>query len=96
MGTLVGPSRIIDALSLYGHFWNPRFLFVDGPLRSTEATWLVGVFLLPLAGLLIVGAARALRRPVAPVTMVLMAGLLTAPIPASFAGQGRPSAARSS
>lgn len=87
LGTLVAPSRIADAAMLYGKFWNPRFLFVDGPLRFTEATWLVGVFLLPLAGMLLVGVARAVRRPIGPVAVVLMAGLLTAPLPASFAGQ---------
>jgi 4-amino-4-deoxy-L-arabinose transferase-like glycosyltransferase len=85
---LFSSGSIGDALSLYARFWNPRFLFIDGPLRSTDATWLVGVFLLPLAGLLLIGVVRALGRPLAPVTVVLMAGLVTAPIPASFAGQG--------
>ena len=85
--TLFSSESVADALSLYARFWNPRFLFIDGPLRSTDATWLVGVFLLPLAGLLLVGVVRALGRPLAPVTVVLMAGLVTAPIPASFAGQ---------
>jgi 4-amino-4-deoxy-L-arabinose transferase-like glycosyltransferase len=85
--TLFSSGSIADALALYARFWNPRFLFIDGPLRSTEATWLVGVFLLPLAGLLLIGVVRALRRPLVPVTLVLMAGLVTAPIPASFAGQ---------
>ncbi len=88
LATIVTPSRIADAAALYAKFWNPRFLFVDGPLRFTEATWLVGVFLLPLAGLLLVGLLRSLRRPVAPLTVVMLAGLLTAPIPASFVGQG--------
>jgi 4-amino-4-deoxy-L-arabinose transferase-like glycosyltransferase len=86
-GTLFSSGSIAGALSLYARFWNPRFLFIDGPLRSTDATWLIGVFLLPLAGLLLVGVVRALGRPLAPVSVVLMAGLVTAPIPASFAGQ---------
>jgi len=85
--TLFSSGSIVDALSLYARFWNPRFLFIDGPLRSTDSTWLVGVFLLPLAGLLLVGVVRVLGRPLAPATVLLMAGLVTAPIPASFAGQ---------
>jgi 4-amino-4-deoxy-L-arabinose transferase-like glycosyltransferase len=86
--TLIAPSQLAEAASLFGGFWNPRFLFIDGPLRFTEATWLVGVFLLALAGLLVVGIARTLRRPLTPVAFVLLAGFLTAPLPASFAGQG--------
>jgi len=87
IGSLVAPARFADAATLYAGFWNPRFLFVDGPLRTTDATWQVGVFLLPVAGLLLLGLARAIRRPMAPLTLVLAAGVLTAPIPASFAQQ---------
>ena len=87
VAALIAPDRVADAIARYGTFWNPRLLFIDGPLRFTETTWLVGVFLMPIAGLLMVGAARSLRHPTAPATVLLMGGLLSAPLPASFAGQ---------
>jgi len=88
MDALFAPRRIVEAVTLYAQFWNPRFLFIDGPLRSTEATWFVGVFLMPIAGLFMVGLVRLLRHPAGPKTMLILGGLLLAPVPASFAGQG--------
>jgi 4-amino-4-deoxy-L-arabinose transferase-like glycosyltransferase len=86
--TIVNPSRLADAATLYVGFWKPRFLFIEGPVLHMDAVWQAGVFLLPFAGLLLLGLARTMRRPFAPTAFVLLAGLLTAPIPASFAGQG--------
>lgn len=72
-------QRFVDAASLYSSFWNPRFLFVNGP----RAMWAVGVFLLPAAGLLLVGVVRALSGPAA-YAVLLIGGLLSAPIAASL------------
>jgi 4-amino-4-deoxy-L-arabinose transferase-like glycosyltransferase len=74
-------GRFRDAASLYWRFWNPRFLFVDGP----QSMWVAGAFLLPTAGLLAVGVLRVLRGPAA-VAVLLIGGLLTAPVPASLVG----------
>jgi len=87
MKALIAPTRIVEAATLYASFWNPRFLFVDGPLRSAETTWLVGVFLMPIAGLLLVGLVRLVRQLNEPNAILVLGGALSAPIPASFAGQ---------
>jgi len=86
MTTMFAWHNITLALARYGRFWNPRFLFIDGPLRSTP-TWLVGVFLLPVASALLFGTIRLLRHPSPHLTLLLLGGLLTAPLPASFVDQ---------
>jgi 4-amino-4-deoxy-L-arabinose transferase-like glycosyltransferase len=72
-------QRLADAASLYASFWNPRFLFVNGP----QGLWPVGVFLFPAAGFLAVGVARAVAGP-APYAVLLLGGLLSAPVAASL------------
>src|SRR5262249_5076490 len=47
--------------SLYASFWKPEFLFIGGPERL-RATQLVGVFLVGVAGPLLVGLVYAVRR----------------------------------
>src|SRR5262249_3791828 len=83
---VVNARRLIDAPALYAGLWNPRLLFVDGPERTLHTTWLIGVFLVPLAALLLIGVARALRRR-HPLSLLLLGGLLVAPIPASLVGE---------
>ena len=79
--TYFNAERFTKAASVYLKFWNPRFLFVDGP----GALWAAGVLLLPTAGLLVIGVIATLRRK-APETVLLLGGLLTAAIPASLVG----------
>jgi len=86
--TLVRPDRVVSAMAAYRTFWNPRFLFIDGPGWVAPPTWRIGIFLLPIAGLLGVGIARALRRLRDPRSWLLVGGVLSAPIPASFVGEG--------
>ena len=74
-------ERFARAAMVYARFWSPRFLFIDGP----NALWSAGVFLLPMAGLLVVGLAATLRRAGAQ-SILLLGGLLTAAIPASLVG----------
>ena len=76
-------DRFATAASIYWGFWNPRFLFINGP----DSMWAAGAFLLPIAGLLAVGMVAAWHRPV-PYGVLLIGGLLTAPIPASLVGDG--------
>ncbi len=47
---------------------------------------MAGQFVLPVAGLLVAGAMRLLRRPDM-ATLLLLAGLLIAPLPATFVGE---------
>lgn len=77
-----GYQRFVDAARVYWAFWNPRFLFVTGP---GHVTWAAGVYLVPMAGAMLVGLVHTLRRPSAPRLLVLGA-LLLSPIPASFVG----------
>ncbi len=74
-------ERFQRAAMVYGRFWSPRFLFIDGP----NALWSAGVFLLPTAGLLVVGVVAVLRGTRAQ-SILLLGGLLTAAIPASLVG----------
>lgn len=74
-------ERFGRAAMVYARFWSPRFLFIDGP----NALWSAGVFLLPMAGLVVVGIAVTLRRA-RPESILLLGGLLTAAIPASLVG----------
>jgi 4-amino-4-deoxy-L-arabinose transferase-like glycosyltransferase len=75
-----------NAAILYWNFWRPDFLFVEGALRNARAAGAIGVFLLPLAGLITLGIARALRHRDA-VSILLLGGLLSAPLTASFVGE---------
>ena len=74
-------ERFARAAEVYRRFYSPRFLFIDGP----NALWSAGVFLLPTAGLLVVGLVETLRRRGVE-SLLLLGGLLTAAIPASLVG----------
>ena len=75
-------DRVAKIGSVYASFWQPRVLFISGP----RSVWVAGQFVLPVAGLLVAGAMRLLRRPDTP-TLLLLAGLLIAPLPATFVGE---------
>jgi 4-amino-4-deoxy-L-arabinose transferase-like glycosyltransferase len=75
-------DRVARVGSVYASFWRPRVLFISGP----RAIWVAGQFVLPVAGLLVAGAMRMLRRADVPM-FLLLAGLLIAPLPASFVGE---------
>jgi 4-amino-4-deoxy-L-arabinose transferase-like glycosyltransferase len=76
--------QISDRLSVYWGFFNPRLLFFEGPMELMFSTRRVGVFLLPMAVLLPVGMYVALRAPVTPITFLLLAGFLSAPVVATL------------
>ena len=78
-------ERAVDIGFLYVDFWNPRFLFVDGAHTVVHSTGRAGVFLVSLAGLLLVGAVRAARSALSDTRALLLLGaFLIAPIPASL------------
>jgi 4-amino-4-deoxy-L-arabinose transferase-like glycosyltransferase len=76
--------RLGDQIGLYWGFFNPRFLFFDGPAEPMFSTRQVGVFLLPVAALLGAGLYATIRAPVTPVRVVLWLGFLTSPIAATL------------
>lgn len=81
--TFIHSRHLDDAASVYWTFWNPRLLFIDG---RAMLTGVAGVFLLPVAGALVVGVVRALRHFNA-VSVLLLGGLVSAPLPASFVNE---------
>lgn len=74
-------QRFAKAAVVYGRFWTPRFLFIDGP----GGLWAAGAFLFPTAAMLVVGVIAAVRRAPAE-SILLLGGLFTAMIPASLVG----------
>lgn len=65
----------------YWSFLNPSFLFFTGDLQMPFSTRAVGVFLLPVAVLLVAGIAFAIRQPTAP-NVIAVLGFFTAPLAA--------------
>jgi len=82
--SFLSSPRLTEVPALYVSFFSPRFLFIDGPQRF-RTIQLVGVVLLALAGCAAGGVRAAMRR--SPGDLLILAGLLTAPIPASLAGE---------
>jgi 4-amino-4-deoxy-L-arabinose transferase-like glycosyltransferase len=81
------PFALRDALATYWSYFNPSFLFVTGGVSPIVSSGSIGVWPIGMAVLLIVAAGRLLRTSPAATTMVLVAGLLTAPIPAALKGE---------
>ena len=65
----------------YWSFLNPSFLFFTGDLQMPFSTRAVGVFLLPVAVLLVAGIGFAIRHPTAP-NVIAVLGFFTAPLAA--------------
>ena len=76
--------HIADQLSRFWAFFDPRFLFFDGPHEMMYSTREVGVFLLPLGALLGVGLVTAVQAPITTGALVVLAGLVTAPLAATI------------
>lgn len=79
--------RIGDMISLYGRFWDPRHLFFAGPEQNFNPfkTDNIGIFLLPMAGVFCIGLVSIIRGKVRiPDAILLLGGLLAAPIPAAL------------
>jgi 4-amino-4-deoxy-L-arabinose transferase-like glycosyltransferase len=77
-------AQVADQLSRYWAFFDPRFLFFDGSHELMYSTRTAGVFLLPVAALLIVGLVTIVQMPLTGVSLILIAGFLTAPLPATL------------
>lgn len=79
---LVNSRTISDALNHYWRFYSPGYLFVTGGANLTNSTRTTGVFLPPLAVLLVAGIVLAIRHGGVAFALLLF-GFLTAPIPAA-------------
>ncbi len=81
MRSFLSYNNIEARAAVYWSFLNPSFLFFTGDLQMPFSTRAVGVFLLPMAVLLVVGIASAIRHPT-PAAIIAVLGFFTAPIAA--------------
>jgi 4-amino-4-deoxy-L-arabinose transferase-like glycosyltransferase len=87
---LVSPRTLQQMLVTYLGYFDPVFLFVRGGVSMTTSTTRSGVFLLPAAVFLSLGlyeVCRRIRRDT--LALVLIAGVLFAPVPAVFVNERR-------
>ena len=77
----VNVRTVSDLLNMFHRFFSPGYLFVTGGSNLTNSTGQAGVFLLPIAVVLIAGVRRVLTTP-EPIGLILLMGFVTAPIPA--------------
>jgi 4-amino-4-deoxy-L-arabinose transferase-like glycosyltransferase len=75
-------NLIGDYISNYWNFYNPNFLFLVGSPNFQSSTRSAGVFLVPVALFLAVGVYEVVTRERPRLSWLLIAGFLTAPIPA--------------
>jgi len=81
--------HVRDRISIYWDYFDPSFLFLTGAPSLTASTGRAGVFLMSLAVWLPLGFYELLRRATTTtMAMVLLGGLLWAPIPATLVGEG--------
>jgi 4-amino-4-deoxy-L-arabinose transferase-like glycosyltransferase len=79
---LLNYNVIGDYVSNYWNFFNPNFLFLVGSPNFQSSTRAAGVFLIPVVLLLAVGVYEVASREKPRLSWLLIAGLVTAPIPA--------------
>ncbi len=79
---LLNYNVIGDYVSNYWNFYNPNFLFLVGSPNFQSSTRAAGVFLLPMIVLLGAGLHEVVSTEKPRVAWLLIAGFLTAPIPA--------------
>jgi 4-amino-4-deoxy-L-arabinose transferase-like glycosyltransferase len=81
------PAALRAQAAVYWDYFNPSFLFVFGGNSRNVSSGLAGVFPLAVAVFLPAGVLALLRRPRREwVTWLLLAGIATAPIPATLKG----------
>jgi 4-amino-4-deoxy-L-arabinose transferase-like glycosyltransferase len=79
-------DNVRERVSVYWDYFNPAYLFFSGGSNLSTATRRVGVFLLPVSVLLAFGI-RELWRRHDTIAVVLAAGLVVAPLPATLVGE---------
>ena len=79
---LLNYNLIGEYVSNYWNFYNPNFLFLVGSPNFQSSTRAAGVFLIPTALFLAAGLYQVVAKDKTRAGWLLIAGLLTAPIPA--------------
>jgi len=77
-------NNVQERLSVYWDYFNPAYLFFSGGSNLTHTTRRVGVFLLPVSVFLVCGVYDLWSRRRSAVSVVLLAGLALAPLPATL------------
>jgi 4-amino-4-deoxy-L-arabinose transferase-like glycosyltransferase len=80
-------ARVQEWLAVYWDFFDPAYLFFAGGANYMNSTRTAGVFLIPFAVLLVVGLHDAAVKRRTAFSTLLVAGLLTAPLPATAVGE---------
>lgn len=89
-GKLMAFGTLQQVIATYASYFDPMFLFVRGGVSMTTSTTRSGVFLLPAVvfiGLGLFEVIKRARRDV--IALVLLGGLLLAPIPATLVNERR-------
>jgi 4-amino-4-deoxy-L-arabinose transferase-like glycosyltransferase len=80
-------AALQEALATYWSYFNPSFLFVSGGSSRMVSTGSIGVWPVGMAVLMVAGVLRLMRTAPLTVNLIVVAGLLTAPIPAALKGE---------
>jgi 4-amino-4-deoxy-L-arabinose transferase-like glycosyltransferase len=83
---VLGYSSLQSRASLLWSYFDPTLLFLHGDSSVINSTHLTGVFLLPMAPLLIAGIVQAVTAR-SPTLWLVLAAFITAPLPAVLANQ---------
>ncbi|HYB97272.1 MAG TPA: glycosyltransferase family 39 protein [Vicinamibacterales bacterium] len=76
-----------NTLAVYWSYFDPSFLFVTGGASRMVSTGLIGVWPVGMAALLLLGVVPMVRGERRIETLVALAGLLLAPLPAAMKGE---------
>ena len=79
-------GNLPERVSVYWDYFNPAYLFFSGGSSLSTATRKAGVFLLPVSVFLMCGMRELWRRRDV-MSVVLVAGLVLAPLPATLVGE---------
>ena len=77
-------NNVQERISVYWDYFNPAYLFFAGGSSLTTATRRAGVFLVPVAVFLLAGLYDLWQRRREPISIVMLAGLLLSPLPATL------------
>ena len=81
-------ANLQDRVDTYWSYFSPAYLFLTGGANMTTGTRHAGVFLWPLALLIVAGFVELAKRVrTEPLGTLLIAGFLLAPAPATFFGE---------
>jgi 4-amino-4-deoxy-L-arabinose transferase-like glycosyltransferase len=87
LGPYLDYDAVRERVSVYWDYFNPAYLFFSGGSNLSMATRKAGVYLLPMSALMALGVYECWRRRSGIITVVLLAGLLAAPLPATLVGE---------